>query len=131
VRSLAEAFFSPDGEVGAHRLDSLVGEVDAYLSPASKTLRFGLLVILFVIRWSPLLYFRLSTFDDMSVGERVLHLERLERSRVATLALLVFSYKTILTMIFYEDRDEQDTLGYPGAERRRWKRGLPVLEEAR
>ena len=130
VRALAEAMFSPDGEVAKERLDLFVDDVDGFISPASKTLRFGLVLMLTVIKWSPLLYFRFRTFDEMSVDERVHHLERLEKSKVKQLPLLVVAYKTVLTMIFYEDEAEQRTLGYPGHTRERWKKGarsLPVL----
>ena len=112
--------FSPDGEIPAERLDSFVDEVDAFISPASKTLRFGLVMMLIVIRWSPLLFFRFKTFDKMSVDDRVKHLERLEHSKVKQLPLLVVAYKTILTMLFYEDEEEQRAMGYPGPERKRW-----------
>jgi hypothetical protein len=129
LRSLAEAMFSQDGEVAPERMDALVEDVDAFISQGSKTLRFGLVAMLAAIRWSPLLFFRLRTFDEMSVDDRVHHLEKLERSRVKQLPLLVVAYKTILTMIFYEDTREQEALGYPGSERKRWQRGaLPVLQ---
>lgn len=122
VRALAEAMFSPDGEIPDDRLDSFVDEVDAFISPASKTLRFGLVLMLIVIRWSPLLFFRFKTFDEMSVDDRVKHLERLEHSKVKQLPLLVVAYKTVLTMLFYEDEEEQRAIGYPGAERKRYLR---------
>jgi len=128
VRALAEAMFSPDGEVSSDRLDAFVEDVDAFISPASKTLRFGLVLMLVVIRWSPVLFFRFKTFDEMTIDQRVEHLERLEHSKVKQLPLLVVAYKTILTMIFYEDEEEQRAIGYPGAERSRFKRGaLPVV----
>ncbi len=130
LRALAEAMFSPDGEVEPERLDAFVEDVDGFISPASKTLRFGLLLMLFAIQWSPLLFFRFKTFDELSVDERVVHLERLEHSKVKQLPLLVVAYKTVLTMIFYEDEQEQQAIGYPGHERRRWKNGprLPVVQ---
>lgn len=132
LRALAEAMFSPDGEVDPERLDAFVEDVDGFISPASKTLRFGLLLMLFAIRWSPLLFFRLKTFEELSVDDRVHHLERLEKSKVKQLPLLVVAYKTVLTMIFYEDEQEQRSIGYPGHERTRWKKGgsLPVLHHA-
>lgn len=112
--------FSQDGEVASERLDDFVDEVDAFISPASKSLRFGLVVMLVVIRWSPLFFLRFKTFDELSVDERVLHLERLERSKVNQLPLLVVAYRTVMTMIFYEDEREQRAVGYPGPERKRW-----------
>lgn len=122
VRALAEAFFSPDGEVADERLDALVDDVDRYMSPASKTLRFGLLLMLTVIQLSPLLYGRVRSFTDLDREARIHHLERLEASRVPQLPLLVIAYKTLLTMLFYEDPRELAALGYPGAERKRWLR---------
>jgi hypothetical protein len=131
VRAFTEAMFSQDGEVSEERLDAFLDEVDAFISPTSKTLRFGLLALLVILRWSPLLFFKLRTFDELSVDERVEHLERLERSKVKQLSLLVVSYRVILSMVFYEDEGEQRALGYPGPERKRWLRGraLPVAEE--
>ena len=133
LRALAEAMFSPDGEVEPERLDTFVEDVDGFISPASKTLRFGLLLMLAAVKWSPLLFFRFKTFDELSVDDRVHHLERLEKSKVKQLPLLVVAYKTVLTMIFYEDEQEQRAIGYPGHERRRWKNGasLPVVQPAR
>jgi hypothetical protein len=122
VRALAEALFSvpeDDQEVPPSRLDALVTEVDRFMSPATKTTRFGLRLLLAVLEWSPLLFFRFRTFAGLARGDRVRHLERLERSRVAALPLLVFGYKTMLTMLFYEDPREQRAFGYPGPERRR------------
>lgn len=133
VRALAEAMFSPDGEVAAERLDAFVDDVDGFISPASKTLRFGLIAMLFVIRWSPLFFGRFRTFDELSVEDRLHHLERLERSKVKQLPLLVVAYKTVLTMIFYEDEGEQRALGYPGSDRKRWLAGraVPIVAEER
>ena len=126
VRALAEAMFSPDGELESERLDAFVEEVDRYISPASKTLRFGLLLMLVAIRWSPLLFLRLRPFETLSVDERLSHLERLERSRLRQLPLLVVAYKTVLTVLFYDDASERAAMGYPGPERHRYKRRLPV-----
>jgi hypothetical protein len=126
VRALAEAMFSPDGEATPERLDSFVDEVDAFISPASKTLRFGLVMMLGILRWSPLLFGRLRLFDDLTVEERVHHLERLDKSSVRQLPLIVVAYKTVMTMLFYEDDKELAGLGYPGPERRRYLNVLPI-----
>jgi hypothetical protein len=127
VRALAEAFFSPDGEVDDARLDALVDEVDRFVSPASKTLRFGLLLVLHGLNLSPLLFGRFRTFAALPNADRIHHLERLEGSRIAQLPLLVVSYKTMMTMLFYDDPEAQRSVGY-SAERRRWRRTLPALE---
>lgn len=125
VRALAESFFSPDGEVSEDRLDNFIDEVDAYISPASKTLRFGLVLMLSVIQWSPLMFGRLRVFSEMKLEERIEHLERLEASRVVQIPLLVVAYKTLMTMLFYEDEGELKALGYPGPERKRHLRLAP------
>jgi hypothetical protein len=125
VRALGEAFFGPDGELDDARLDLLVDEVDSFISPASKTLRFGLKLILDLIRWSPLLSFRFRPFEDLTIDERVHTLERLETSKIAQLPLLVVAYKTLMTSIFYEEEGALREIGY-SSERRRWKRALPV-----
>jgi hypothetical protein len=126
VRSLAEALFSPNGEASPERLDAFVDDVDAFMSPASKTLRFGLVAMLHILRWSPLFFLRFRLFDTMTVPERVEHLERLDRSKVKQLPLIVVAYKTVLTMLFYEDEEELRGLGYPGKERKRYLNVLPA-----
>jgi hypothetical protein len=129
VRALAEALFSPDGELDAARLDAFVTEVDHFISPASKTLRFGLLVMLEVLRFSPVFVIhRWTTFDALPRGERTRMLEAMEHSRVAELTLIVVAYRTLMTIIFYEADDQLRQIGYPGPERHRFKRALPVAE---
>jgi hypothetical protein len=124
VRALGEAFFSPDGEVTEIGLDELVFEVDRFISPASKTLRFGLVLMLDIIRWAPMLMGHFKTFEELGVDDRVHVLERLEGSRVVQVPLLVAGYKTIMTMLFFETPRELMGLGYT-EERTRYKL-LPV-----
>ena len=131
VRALAEVLFSPDGEVDAGRLDRFVGDVDRFLSPASKTLRWGLLVILDLLRWAPILMLRrLSAFESLSRADRTRMVEAMERSRSARLALVVVAYKTVMTILFFESPEELKLIGYPGAERHRYRRGLPLADAA-
>lgn len=125
VRALAEALFSPDGEATPERLDAFVDEVDEFISPASKTLRFGLVMMLHVLRWSPILFGKFRTFDEMSIDDRLRHLERLDRSKVKQLPLIVVAYKTVMTMLFYEDEQELRGLGYPGHARKRYLKVAP------
>jgi hypothetical protein len=125
VRALAEALFSPAGEATPERLDAFVDEVDNFISPASKTLRFGLVMMLGILRWSPLLFGKFRLFDDMTVEERLEHLERLDRSKVKQLPLIVVAYKTVMTMLFYEDEKELEGLGYPGPARKRYLKVMP------
>ena len=128
VRSIAEAMFGQDGEVSDARLDAHVGEVDAYISAASAQVRFGLRLALFVVRIAPLLcLFRLRTLERMSVDDRVALLSRLERSRIALLSLAFIGWRTVMTLVFYEDPAELRAIGYAGEERLRYKRRLPSL----
>jgi hypothetical protein len=124
IRALAEAFFSPDGEVPDEKLDDFIDDVDGFISPASKTLRFGLVMLLAAIQWSPLLYGRFRVFSEMKLEDRIHHLEKLEASRFTQISLLVVAYKTLLTMLYYEDEEELRALGYPGPERKRYLRLL-------
>ena len=126
VRALAEALLAPSGEGASGRLDAFADEVDSFISPASRSLRFGLVAMLGILRWSPLLFGRWRLFDDMTLDERVAHLERLERSRVRRLPLIVVAYKTVMTLLFYEDPRELAELGYPGPVRKRYLAVLPA-----
>ena len=127
LRALAEALFSPDGELDDAALDALARDVDRFVSPASKTLRFGLKLMLDVVNLSPLFFGTLRTFAALPVDARIRHLERLEASRVAQLPLLVVSYKTMMTMLFYDDPERLRAIGY-SHERARWRRALPVAD---
>lgn len=119
VRALGEALFAVDDP---RQLEAFVDDVDAFVSPASRSLRFGLVLLLHVITWSPIFFGRLRTFPNLEREERVRHLERLERSGITQLPLLVVAYKTVMSMLFYEDPRELRTLGYPGPARKRWLR---------
>lgn len=125
VRALGEALFSPGGEVSAERLDGFPDEFDRFISPASKTLRFGLVMMLRLLQLTPLLFGRFRLFEDLTVTERVEHLERMDRSKIRQLPLVVVAFKTVLTMIFYEDEAELRGLGYPGPERKRYLNLVP------
>ena len=72
------------------------------------------------MRWSPLFFGKFRLFEDMTVEDRLHHLERLDRSKVKQLPLIIVAYKTIMTMLFYEDERELRGLGYPGPERKRY-----------
>lgn len=119
VRALGEALFSPDGEATPEGLEAFVDDFDRFISPASKTLRFGLVAMLFILKWSPPFFGRFRTFDEMTVDDRIHHLETLERSRVRQLPLIVVGFKTVMSMIYYETPAELAGLGYR-AERKRY-----------
>ncbi len=120
--------FSEDGEVAGERLDAHVDEVETFISAASAMTRFGLSVALFFIRLSPILFLlRLTTLERLAITERAAILARLETStRATTLSLAFVGWRTILTLVFYEDESELARLGYR-TERQRYKRALPML----
>ena len=127
LRAVAEAMFSQDGEVDGPRIDAHLDEVDSYISAASKPVRFGLRVALFIVRIAPLLlFFRMRTIDGLPIDERVDLLARLERSRITNLSLAFIGWRTVMTMIFYEDPAELRSLGYT-SERKVHKRRLLTL----
>jgi hypothetical protein len=128
LRAVAEAMFSEDGEVERERLDAHIGDVDAFISSASKPLRAGLRIALFVVRIAPLLFFfRMRTIEKLSLEERVAVLSRLERSGVANLSLAFIGWRTVMTFVFYEHPKELASLGYAGHERHVYKRRLAVV----
>jgi hypothetical protein len=121
--ALAEAMFSEDGDVAHEKLESFVWKVDSLVSNASRESRAGLRFMLWFIRWSPiLLFFSLSTFDALGVEKRVAVLDRMDRSSIGLIALMLVAYRTLLTMAFYEDPEELKLLGYPGDERKTYLR---------
>ncbi len=123
VAALSEALFTADEPIERARLDAFANEVNRAMSTASKTLRFGLRLMLDVLRLLPLVVIgRLSFFEDLPLADRVRMLERIERSRVSALVLVLVAYKTLLTMLYYEDPRELVAIGYPGPERERYKR---------
>jgi hypothetical protein len=122
LRSLGDALFAHERGPGDAQLDRLVAGFEAHLTPVSRTLRFGLLLMLELIRWLPLLLLvSLRRFEDLERGVRVRLLERMERSRVALLLVPLVAYKSFLAFIFFEDPEESRAFGYPGdLERKRW-----------
>jgi hypothetical protein len=128
LRAVAEAMFSQDGEVETARLDAHVDEVDAFISAASAPLRAGLRIALFVVSIAPLLLlFRMRRIDKLSIDDRVVVLSRLERSRLTNLSLMFIGWRTVMTLVFYENAVELERLGYAGDERHVYKRRLATL----
>jgi hypothetical protein len=118
---LAEAFFATDGPMDPELLAGFTLEADRAISTASKTLRFGLVLMLEVVRWSPLFIIgRFSAFEDLSLDDRARFLTALERSRIIPLALVFVAWKTLLSIVYFERPEELAALGYPGPERKRY-----------
>ncbi|HXN34042.1 MAG TPA: hypothetical protein VN894_19380 [Polyangiaceae bacterium] len=95
------------------RLDAFVDEFDSFISFASKSLRFGLLLMLVVVRFAPLLVLqRFSTFEALCLDERVRVIERMAGSRFIGLAVVLVAYKAIFSLLFFEHDEELAALGY-------------------
>jgi hypothetical protein len=122
LAALGDALFAHDSGPHAAQLEALVDGFEAHLTPVSRTLRFGLLAMLDLIRWLPvLLFMSLGPFEDLSRERRVRLLERMERSHVAMLLVPLVAYKSFLSFIFFEDPGELRAMGYPGdGVRKRW-----------
>ncbi len=130
VGALAEAMFAHSDGPSTERLDTFVAEVDDFVSFASRTLRFGLLLMLEVVRVAPVLVlFRFATFSSLSRDDRVCVLERMERSRLIALTLVFAAWKTILSFVFFEHPEELAAAGYSPV-RRRHARALRLAEAA-
>lgn len=130
VRALGEALFTGEQPLSGEALDGLVDDADGFMSPASKTLRFGLTSMLDVLRFLPLVVVgRFAAFEDLSREDRVKMLGRMDRSRFVPFTLIFIAFKTMLTIAFFEDDARQRAIGYPGPERERYRRALPVAGE--
>ncbi|MDB4937794.1 MAG: Enoyl-CoA hydratase [Labilithrix sp.] len=128
LRAVAEAMFAEDGEADRDRLDAHVHDVDAFISSASKPLRAGLRIALFVVRIAPILFFfRMRTIERLSLAERVAILSRLERSKLAELSLAFIGWRTVMVFVFYEQAAELKSLGYASHERHVYKRHLALV----
>jgi hypothetical protein len=115
VRAIAEALFSTEID------DAFVSNIDGFMSPASKTLRSGLLLTLEALRWLPVIVVRkLAPFDELPVETRTEMLAKMDRSRFSLFPIMIVAWKTLLTVVFYEDEQRLRSIGYPGEERRRY-----------
>jgi hypothetical protein len=122
VRALAEALFGHDSGPSPAQLDALVGAVEAHLVPVSWPQRAILLLALDLVRWLPVLLLTAARpFDDLPVARRLALLERMDRSRVIPLLMPLVAYKTLLSLLFFEQAEELRAMGYPGdGQRKRW-----------
>ncbi len=124
VATLAEAYFAEGEPLDPARLSAFTEEVDDAISNASKTLRFGLKVMLDALRFAPIFMLgKPKLFEDLPLGERVRVLVRMERSRVMAWTIIFVAWKTLMAMIFFEDEELLRDMGYPGAERHRYLLG--------
>jgi len=124
VAAIAEALFSRDGEpLEANMLGEFVTNVDGFMSPASKTLRSGLMLMLEALRWLPAIVVgKFAAFEELPIVTRTQMLERMDRSRFSLFPLMVVAFKTLLTVAYFEDEERLRAIGYPGEERKRYLR---------
>ncbi len=122
VAAIAEALFSPDEKpLEPVMLDAFVTNIDGFMSPASKTLRSGLMLMLELLRFLPLIVIgKFLLFDDLPIALRTRMLEKMDRSRFSFFPLIVVAFKTMLTVAYFEDEARLRAIGYPGEERKRW-----------
>jgi hypothetical protein len=125
ARAFAEALLALPPRTGQapDAADTLVDRFDAHLAAVSRSLRPLLLLALDWVRWLPLVLFVAPRlFEDLPVEARASLLERMDRSRSPLLFLPLVAYKTLLSMMHFEEAAELHALGYPGDDRARWKR---------
>jgi len=114
--------------IAAAPMEAFLDDYDHFVSRASKTLRFGMVVLLDVLRFVlPLVVLRrFSTFEELSLGDRSRMLEKMESHRIVLVSLIFVAFKTPMMIVWFEDEARLRELGYPGEARERYKRLLPV-----
>jgi hypothetical protein len=123
VRALGEALFHHADGPTPEQLDTLVAHVEAHLAPVSRPQRAALLGAILLVQWLPvLLWVAPDTFEAVSVPKRLRILERMDRSRLTIMLMPLVAFKTLFSMIFFEQPSELRAMGYPGDERKRWLR---------
>src|ERR1700742_3102309 len=102
LSALGDALFGHHDGPRPGQLERLVDGFEAHLTPVSRTLRFGLLAMLELIRWLPvLLLVSLRPCESLAREGRVRLLERMERSRLPLLLVPLVAYKSFLAFIYF------------------------------
>lgn len=133
MRAIAEAMFDPGRPepLSEDRLEALVDGVFAFVAAASWPVRIGLRLALVLLRFAPILLLcHARPLERLALEERVAMLERVERSSFAPLCLAFVGWRTIATLVFYEDARELAALGVVAHERRRHLQVLAPVEPA-
>jgi hypothetical protein len=129
LRAVAEAIVTAETPIPEARMSEFLDDFDDYISRSSKTLRFGFLLLLQLVRvLPPFMLARFALFEDLSMDDRVRMLERMESHRITLLALVFVAFKTPMMIVWFEDPLLLAEIGYPGEERSRYKRLLPVIK---
>jgi hypothetical protein len=118
VRAVIEALFASEGDQDdvipppAERVAWVTDEVDDFLARASGRTYVIVLLSLFVVNVvAPLLVRRVGTLGALAPRERVIALDKLERSGLAPALLAV---KALLSVHYYEHPDAAREVGFDG-----------------
>jgi hypothetical protein len=106
ARVFAEALFSTEaGPPDRARIDWLIEDFRDFLGRAGGNARLVLWACLLACHWlAPLFIRRLPTLADLSIEERAVALERVERSSFGP---IVLGPKAILCLLWFEHPDTQ------------------------
>jgi hypothetical protein len=114
ARAVIEAVFAPEGgEVPPERVTWVCRELDDFLARVTTRTYAIVLLSLFVVSVvAPLLARRVGPLAALARKDRVVALERLERSALAPALLAV---KALLCVHYYEHPDAAREIGFDGA----------------
>lgn len=117
IRHLAQALYDDGAAPGVDaRLDWLVGEVDDFVGRAGWVTRLSLHLALFALEALPaLLGFGPRRLTSLSREASVRYLARLERDHADGVGVALVSWKSVLTVLYFEHPDALAETNYDGA----------------
>lgn len=113
LHALASVLFATDAGLPPQaRLNWTVRQIDDILGTIRGRGAFVYRLSVAVVSWlAPLLVFRFPTFRRLSQDQRILALERFEKS---PLGLMLFAIKALLCITYYEHPDAAKDIGFDG-----------------
>ncbi|MBI5495791.1 MAG: hypothetical protein HY904_12270 [Deltaproteobacteria bacterium] len=113
--ALCRALFPATPEFPHNADDAdLARRFDLFLADEPPWNREDLKKALFLLEFSPVLAFRVSTFSRLDEPARLLHFASWQRSRVLLLRQAAAGFLRILSLMFYDDRAAWPAIGYEG-----------------